>query len=77
MGGLRWVTSADDPGARNGAKTTIISAFVGLVIIAIAVFIVSMVVSGLFSTSAVDPTSWITGCGKKGEAGTACSTWGS
>ena len=58
--GIRWVTSADDPGARNGAKTTIISAFVGLIIIAIAVYIVAVVINGLLPMN-VNPTNWISG----------------
>ena len=63
MGGLRWVTSAEDPGARNAAKTTIISAFVGLIIIMLAVFIVSLVVGNLLGTHAVNPQDWIVkGC---------------
>ncbi len=63
MGGLRWVTSAEDPGARNAAKTTIISAFVGLIIIMLAVFIVSLVVGNLLGSNAVNPQKWlISGC---------------
>ena len=49
MAGLKWTTSADDPGARNAAKTTIISVFVGLIIVMIAVYIVSIVIGGFFS----------------------------
>jgi uncharacterized membrane protein YbhN (UPF0104 family) len=58
MGGVRWLTSADDPGARAAAKTTIISAFVGLVIIMIAVFIVALVVQGILPNN-VRPNEWI------------------
>jgi len=59
--GIRWVTSADDPGARQAAKTTIISAFVGLVIIGVAVYIVTVVVDGLLPSSGVKPSTWMSG----------------
>jgi hypothetical protein len=62
MAGLRWVTSGDDPGARQGAKTTIISAFVGIIIVVIAVFIVSVVLQGVMGVDYIDPASWIGGC---------------
>jgi hypothetical protein len=62
LAGLRWITAADDPGARNGAKTTIISAIVGLIIIMIAVYIVAIVVNGMLpGGSNVNPVSWMTG----------------
>jgi disulfide bond formation protein DsbB len=61
MAGLRWVTSADDPGARNAAKTTIISAFVGLIIIILAVFIVALVLNNIPGMDGVDPMEWMTG----------------
>jgi uncharacterized membrane protein YjgN (DUF898 family) len=64
LAGVRWVTAADDPGARNGAKTTIISAFVGLIIIMIAVYIVAIVINGILPTSNIQPTAWLSGsCG--------------
>jgi hypothetical protein len=68
MAGLRWVTSSDDPGARQAAKTTIISAFVGLIIIMIAVYIVAIVINGILpgadKNNQIDPTKWLSGqCG--------------
>ena len=60
LAGVRWVTAADDPGARNGAKTTIISAFVGLIIIMIAVYIVAVVINGILPMR-IDPTKWLSG----------------
>jgi hypothetical protein len=45
-GGLRYVTSAEDPGARSSAKTIIISAFVGLILVMISLAMVNIVVSG-------------------------------
>ena len=62
LAGLRWITAADDPGARNGAKTTIISAFVGLIIIMIAVYIVALVVNGMLPSEGISPSQWMMGC---------------
>ncbi|MFZ2456579.1 MAG: pilin [Candidatus Altiarchaeia archaeon] len=45
-GGLRYVTSAEDPGARSAAKTTIISALAGLILVMISLAMVNVVVSG-------------------------------
>ena len=42
--GIKWIGSAEDPGARKQAKQGIIHAVVGLVIVLIAVWIVVMVV---------------------------------
>ncbi|MFZ2455267.1 MAG: hypothetical protein WAX07_02170 [Candidatus Altiarchaeia archaeon] len=62
MAGLRWTTSGDDPGARQAAKTTIISAFVGIIIVVIAVYIVSIVINGIMgSMASIDPSKWMTG----------------
>ena len=47
LAGLKWLTSGDDPGARSAAKTAIISAFVGIIIVFIAVYVVSWVTEGL------------------------------
>ena len=79
--GIRWVTSADDPGARQAAKTTIISAFVGLVIIGVAVYIVTVVVDGLLPSSGVKPSTWMSGkCPEPAKApaggGTTCAAAG-
>jgi hypothetical protein len=62
MAGLRWTTSGDDPGARQAAKTTIISAFVGIIIVVIAVYIVSVVINGVMgSMMYIDPVNWMSG----------------
>jgi hypothetical protein len=45
-GGLRYVTSAEDPQARNAAKTIIISALIGLIIVMISLALVNLIVSG-------------------------------
>ncbi|MFH1125784.1 MAG: hypothetical protein V1703_01545 [Candidatus Altiarchaeota archaeon] len=44
--GIKWTGSADDPGARKQAKEGIIHAVVGLIIVLVAVWIVTMVFSG-------------------------------
>lgn len=45
--GVKWLVSGDDAGARASAKTFIISAFVGLIIIFTAVPVVDYVVGGI------------------------------
>jgi len=45
VGGLRYITSGGDSGKVSGAKTTIIYALVGLVIVALAQLIVHFVLS--------------------------------
>jgi len=64
IAGLRWLTSAEDPGARNAAKTTIVSAVIGMIIIMIAVFIVAMIVNGILPGFQVQPQQWMSpgGC---------------
>lgn len=62
LAGVRWLTSGDDPGARTAAKNTIISAFVGLIIIFMAVYLVSYVVGSVVDISGMDPAEWVTGC---------------
>jgi len=47
--GVRWVMSDDDVSARNGAKTTIIAAFAGIVIIAVGIPVVNLVVGGVIN----------------------------
>jgi hypothetical protein len=44
--GIKWAGSAEDPGARKQAKQGIIHAVIGLVIVLLAVWIVTMVFSG-------------------------------
>ena len=41
--GIKWIGSAEDPGARKQAKQGIIHAVVGLIIVILAVFIVGLV----------------------------------
>ena len=44
--GIRWVGSAEDASARASAKSTIIHAIIGVIIIAVALAIVNWAVSG-------------------------------
>ena len=54
--GVKWVGSAEDPGARKQAKQGIIHAFVGLVIVLAAIWIVTMVFTAGCGTSWTNPT---------------------
>jgi len=53
-GGLRYVTSADDPRARHTAKTIIISAFTGMIIVMLAVPLVNTVLTESFDRVPLD-----------------------
>lgn len=44
IGGLKYITSGGDPNSVNGAKNTILYAAIGLVIVALAQFIVRFVI---------------------------------
>ena len=43
LNGIKWTASSDDPGARKQAKQGIVHAVVGLIIVLIAIFIVTLV----------------------------------
>jgi hypothetical protein len=45
VGGLRYVTSGGDSGSISGAKNTIIYAIIGLIVVALAQFIVRFVIT--------------------------------
>lgn len=51
-GGFKYITSGGDPGNVTGAKNTILYAIVGLVIVALAQFIVKFVLSKAAGTGA-------------------------
>jgi len=53
-GGIRYLTSADDPGARKGAKAAIIAAFVGMVIVMIAIPVVNMALKDQLENDTID-----------------------
>ncbi|HHQ44628.1 MAG TPA: hypothetical protein ENN13_00645 [Candidatus Altiarchaeales archaeon] len=44
--GIKWIGSADDPGARKQAKQGIIHAIIGMIIVVLAVILVTMVMVG-------------------------------
>jgi len=46
-GGLRYLTSEEDPGARNKAKNIMVNAIVGLVIVLIGVAVINLIVEGI------------------------------
>jgi len=58
LAGIQWLTSGDDPGARAKAKSTIINVFVGVIIIFVAVYAVSWVLSGKIP-GGMDITQWL------------------
>lgn len=60
--GLKWVGSGEDPEARGQAKSMIIHAIIGLVIIIIAAYMVSWLTSNLMEFTIADPASAVSGC---------------
>ena len=46
IAGIRWVGSAEDAGARAAAKSTMIHAIIGLIIVIVALAIVNWAVTG-------------------------------
>jgi hypothetical protein len=51
IGGFRYITSGGESGNVSGAKNTLIYAIVGLIIVALAQFIVHFVINGVTSTT--------------------------
>jgi hypothetical protein len=49
VAGIKWIGSSEDAGARAQAKTTIVHALVGLVIIIVAVALVNWTVGALLT----------------------------
>lgn len=62
IAGIRWVGSGEDPGARAASKSSIISAIVGLIIIVMAVYLVTWLLSSFGIMDDVVITDWITDC---------------
>jgi len=64
LAGLKWLTSGDDPGARQSAKTAIISAFVGLIIIFISLYVVSWLMNDRIPGVTLNLENWMStdGC---------------
>jgi type IV secretory pathway VirB2 component (pilin) len=46
VAGIKWIGSAEDAGARAQAKSTIVHAIIGLLIVMVAMAVVGWVVSG-------------------------------
>lgn len=46
IGGIKWIGSGDDPGARKNAKDMIIHAIVGLCIVVVSWMVVELIISG-------------------------------
>ena len=61
VAGIKWIGSGDDPSARGQAKSTVVHAVIGLVIVLIAVFLVSWIVAGVTGASMANPISFISG----------------
>ncbi len=47
ISGIKWIASRDDAGARNSARTSMIHAIIGLIIVLLAKTLVSGVVGGM------------------------------
>ncbi|MEM4347110.1 MAG: TrbC/VirB2 family protein [Candidatus Altiarchaeota archaeon] len=62
IAGIKWIASGDDASARGSAKSSIIHAIVGLVIVIISAFLVEWVVTGVSATQILDPTTFLDGC---------------
>ena len=44
--GIKWIGSADDPGARKQAKQGLVHAIIGMIIVVIAIWVVAMIMTG-------------------------------
>lgn len=65
--GIKWITSADDPEARNSAKSTVFNAILGLFIVILAAYLVSWVLQNFFFSEGLTISNpldiVINGCG--------------
>ncbi|MEM2918560.1 MAG: TrbC/VirB2 family protein [Candidatus Altiarchaeota archaeon] len=59
--GIKWIGSGDDPSARGAAKSTIVHAIIGLIVVIIAVFLVWWIAGSLTGVDILNPTGFITG----------------
>lgn len=62
IAGIKWIASGDDANARGSAKSSIIHAIIGLVIVIISAFLVEWVVTGVSAAQILDPTTFLDGC---------------
>ncbi|MCK4492195.1 MAG: TrbC/VirB2 family protein [Candidatus Altiarchaeales archaeon] len=64
IGGIKWIGSGEDPEARTQAKSTIIHAIIGIIIVMVAGYVVSWIVSSFGGIRIADPIDAVTGCSK-------------
>ncbi len=57
LAGLKWMGSAEDPGARAQAKTSIVHALVGLIIVIVSLLVIGWVTAG--TKTAIDVVEFI------------------
>ncbi len=62
IGGIKWIGSGEDPEARTQAKSTIIHAIIGIIIVLVAGYVVSWVVMSFGVIRIADPIQAIGGC---------------
>lgn len=62
IGGIKWIGSGEDPEARTQAKSTIIHAIIGIIIVLVAGYIVSWIVVSFGVIRIADPITAIGGC---------------
>ncbi|OYT54783.1 MAG: hypothetical protein B6U72_01570 [Candidatus Altiarchaeales archaeon ex4484_2] len=48
VAGIKWITSSDDPEARNSAKSQVFNVVIGLIVVLLAAFLVSFIVVHAF-----------------------------
>ncbi len=67
VAGIKWITSSDDPEARNSAKSQVFNVIIGLIIVLLAAFLVSFIVFNAFlggEMIVLDPMRLVlNGCG--------------
>lgn len=61
LAGLKWIGNADDPSGRAQAKTTIVHAIVGLIIVTVAIEVVGWGVQNTVAGHWFDPGDWMPG----------------
>jgi len=59
LAGIKWMGSMEDPTMRAQAKTTIIHAIVGLIIVTIAIQVVGWAVQNTVAGTYFDPADWM------------------
>lgn len=62
ISGIKWIASGDDANARGAARSSIVHAVIGLIIVLVAVFLVWWIVESVSAISMLDPRPFIDGC---------------